>query len=298
MPKPPRRQKSSLSVQPAAKPAWKAAVFITGVSSGIGKALALQLLRDGYFVMGTVRRPEDGGYLTAAGGMPLVLDVTDHHRIPKIAAQVKASLAGLAGLPLTALVNNAGLSTCASWEDMTMDELRRQLDVNFFGAVEITKAFLPMIRSGHGRIMVISSTSVRLPLALMGAYCASKYALEAFAVTLRQELLGDRIPVICIQPGPIQTPIFEKTRRDLKTLHAGKVQSGFYGPFLKRSQELEATGLKPEYIAERLARILHKPKPPLRAMISRDAWFNVLIPRLPQRLIDFVVYRYLFSDRA
>jgi NAD(P)-dependent dehydrogenase (short-subunit alcohol dehydrogenase family) len=269
------------------------AAFITGVSSGIGRALALQLMQNGYLVFGTVRKPADGVFLKNAGGIPLVLDVTDSKRIPQTLRRVQ-TLLGKA--PLKFLINNAGLSTCVSWEDMSQAELRHQFDVNFFSAVEITQCFLPLLRAGRGRVVLMSSTSARLPNALMGAYCASKCALEAFAVTLRQELLPEGIPVICLQPGPVQTRIFQRTRDDLKTGHPEALRSGYYEKFLAFSRKLEQDGLTPETAARRIAALITSRHPPLRAVVARKAWFAYVLPWLPQRIFDAGTCRALLPD--
>ena len=267
----------------------RGAVLITGVSSGIGKALALQLLRDGYRVLGTVRKKSDGEYLRKAGGVPLRLDVTEHKRLPAAVRRVRSLLGSL---PLAALVNNAGLSLCGSWEHLSLDEVRAQFEVNFFSVVAVTRAFLPLIRSGRGRILLISSTSARFPFGLMGAYASSKSALEAFAITLRQELYSERIPVICLQPGPTKTLIFEKARRAIRHHHPREIANGYYDPLQKLSCELEQGGLAPEVAAGRIAKILQKPHPPLRAVISSYAAFDHLVPLIPQRVIDFFVNRW------
>jgi NAD(P)-dependent dehydrogenase (short-subunit alcohol dehydrogenase family) len=278
-------------MQPSdAKTATPGAALLTGVSSGLGQALALQLLRDGYTVLGTVRKKSDGVYLEKAGGIPLVCDVTLAARLPGLLRQVKQRLGTI---PLKLLVNNAGTSVCAAWEHMRLDEVRAQLDVNFFGAVGITQAFLPLIKSGRGRIAVISSTAFRLPVAYMGAYCASKFALEAFALTLRQELYGERIPVICLEPGPMQTRIFNGTRARLQRLHARELAGGAYDRFMHYSQTMEQGGLTPAAAAAKIARVLQKSRPPLRAVISKAPWFDALVPWLPQRWLDFFIYRLL-----
>lgn len=264
------------------------AVFITGVSSGVGQALALQLLKEGNLVLGTVRKKSDGQTLSDAGGIPILWDVTDHKRLPSVVRQVKAYLGRR---PLTALINNAGLSVCAAWEHMSLQEIRYQFEVNFFSVVALTQAFLPLLKPGPGRILLMSSISARLPLGLMGAYCASKIALEAFAITLRQELYTDRIPVICIQLGTTQTRIFDRTRNDLQRLHPREMARGDYDRFCQLSHKIEQDGLLPEVAARKILKILKKPKPPLRALVSKMFWFDFLAPKVPQRFIDFLVNR-------
>ncbi len=289
----PRSVQTSRSIKTADRSHGGA--FITGVSSGLGRALALRLLGEGYRVFGTVRKPADGRFLKDAGGFPLRLDVTHTAAISRIVHQVQTQLGSL---PLKFIINNAGLSTCVSWEDMTTQELRYQFDVNFFSAVEITRQFLPLIRQGHGRIVVVSSTSARLPNALMGAYCSSKTALETFALTLRQELRPENIPVICLQPGPIQTKIFKHTRDDLETAHPEAIKSGYYEKFLAFSRKLEQDGLTAEEAARRMVQKITAPRPPYKTVIAKSAWFAYLLPWLPQPWFDEGVCRSLLPDEG
>ncbi|NTV51918.1 MAG: SDR family NAD(P)-dependent oxidoreductase [Candidatus Firestonebacteria bacterium] len=271
-------------------PPPRGAALITGVSSGLGKALALQLIQDGFWVLGTVRRKSDGGYLAKAGGLPLLFDVTDVRGLPALARRVKARLGNV---PLKLLVNNAGTSVCAAWEHMSLEEVRDQFEVNFFGAVAFTQAFLPLLKAGKGRLALISSTAARLPVAFMGAYCASKFALEAYALTLRQELYLERIPVICLEPGPMQTRIFAGTRANLQRRHAPELARGVYDRFLQHSHLMEQGALTVAEAAEKMARLLQKKCPPLRAVVSKAPWFDLLVPRLPQRWLDYFIARLL-----
>jgi NAD(P)-dependent dehydrogenase (short-subunit alcohol dehydrogenase family) len=209
--------------------------------------------------------------------------------------QVKSRLGKI---PLKLLVNNAGTSVCVAWEHMKLEEVKAQMDVNFFGAVGVTMAFLPLLRAGHGRIALISSTAFRLPVAFMGAYCASKFALEAFALTLRQELYGEGISVICLEPGPVQTRIFDGTRTHLKRLHPSEVANGAYERFLHQSHVMERGGLLPAVAAAKIARILQKPRLPLRAVVSKAPWFDALMPLVPQRWLDYFIHRVLAPTPA
>jgi NAD(P)-dependent dehydrogenase (short-subunit alcohol dehydrogenase family) len=197
----------------------KKSVVITGVSSGFGQAAAAELLGRGYCVYGSVRRAEDAEKVTAMlnspGFTPLLFDVTDHGAIDEAASWLTGELGdgGLAGL-----VNNAGVAPLGPLEHTPVAELRQVFDVNVFGVMAVTQAFLPLLKRGPagqgspaGRIINISSTSGIITFPMVGAYSASKYALESLNDALRRELDRYGIKVIAIEPGSIRTPIWDKT---------------------------------------------------------------------------------------
>jgi NAD(P)-dependent dehydrogenase (short-subunit alcohol dehydrogenase family) len=186
------------------------AVVITGASTGIGRACALELDRRGFHVFAGVRAESAGEALRAAASSrltPLLLDVTVADAIAAAAAQV-AAVVGESGI--VGLVNNAGIAVPGPLELLPIDALRRQLEVNVIGQVAVTQAFLPLLRKARGRVVNISSINGGLAVPYMGAYSASKFALEAVTDTLRVELRHWGIGVSSIEPGAIATPIWEK----------------------------------------------------------------------------------------
>ena len=191
------------------------AALITGVSSGIGLAIAEDLLQRGYQVFGSVRRSADAeGLVKQWGGafVPLVFDVTDAKTLPQAVAQAEKVLGGR---KLAGLVNNAGIGLNGPLLHQPMSEIRQMFEVNVFGTLEVTRAFLPLLRSqgeGHrpGRIVNISSASGWITAPFMGAYSASKHALEALTQALRRELKIYGIEVSSIAPGFVRSRIFEK----------------------------------------------------------------------------------------
>ena len=159
--------------------------MITGASTGIGRATALGLAASGWTVLAGVRKTADGEALRAGGGervIPLQLDVTDPEQIEQAAERVGELAPG----GLDALVNNAGSAVGGPLELISMDDLRRQFDVNFFGHVAVTQALIPALRRAHGRIVLISSVGGLLTTPYLAPYHASKYALEAAANSLRR----------------------------------------------------------------------------------------------------------------
>src|SRR3990172_7462174 len=186
------------------------AVVVTGASTGIGEACALRMDKLGWRVFAGVRNEADAQRLRqeASGQLtPIMLDVTDQAQIEAAAKTVGDAL-GEAGL--SGLVNNAGVSVPGPLEFLPIDELRRQLEVNVSGQIAVTQASLPLLRRGHGRIVNIGSISGKLSTPLMGAYCASKFAMEALTDALRQELRPWGIDVAIVEPGNINTPIWQK----------------------------------------------------------------------------------------
>lgn len=185
-------------------------VLITGCSSGIGQACALDLAARGWHVLAGVRRAEDGQRLQERGGerlRPVMLDVTDHAALPDLIRQLPEIL-GARGLD--GLVNNAGIVTPGPLELLPVDAFRHQLEVNVLGPHALTQALLPLLRQAAGRIVLVGSISGSITPPHMGAYAASKHALEALADALRIELHSWRIRVAMVQPDSVDTPIWNK----------------------------------------------------------------------------------------
>jgi NAD(P)-dependent dehydrogenase (short-subunit alcohol dehydrogenase family) len=188
------------------------AVVITGSSTGIGAACALELDRRGFRVLAGVRSQADGQRLRAGASdwlTPLPIDVTDAQSIES-AAHAAADLLGGAGL--AGLVNNAGIVVTGPLEILPIDQLRRQLEVNVIGPIAVTQAFLPLLRACRGRIVNMGSISGSLAAPYLGPYAASKFALEALSDALRMELRNWGIAVSIIEPSAVETPIWEKGR--------------------------------------------------------------------------------------
>lgn len=270
-------------------------VLITGVSSGIGLDCARLLIEQGYQVIGSVRRSEDGARvreLLGADFFPLLLDVTDCAALPAAVREVEARV-GAAGL--AALVNNAGIaSPCGPLLLQPLAEVRSLFETNLFGLLALTQAFLPLLgaRRGHagpaGRLINISSLAGRLATPLTGAYAASKHALEAVTDALRVELGIYGIEVVAIEPGPIRTPIWAKAQPDpryrdsdyaapmqaLQQLLAGHAQQG--APVAQVSRALLSA----------LQAVRPKPRYPLRRI-----WY--LVPLLPRRWLDRLLAKKL-----
>jgi len=268
-------------------------VLITGASKGIGRATALHLDRLGWQVFAGVRQDKDADALRRDGSerlVPLLLDVTDGAAIRAAAWQVEqAAPHGLDGL-----VNNAGIVVAGPLEIVPLDEFRRQLEVNTVGALAVTQGFLPQIHEAGGRIVNVSSINGRVATPFAGAYAASKFALEAASDALRMELRHFGIPVVVVQPGAIQTPIWATAKARAEKNLARMGGGGRYAKIIRRL--LDRSGGPPRHAipAERVARVIHRAlttrRPRARYLVGWDAragaWLRWLAPdRLMDRLI-------------
>ena len=195
-------------------------VVITGVSSGIGLATAEELIERGYRVFGSVRKQADGDRLRERLGSrfsPLLFDVTDDASLAEAAMQVRAAVGdrGLQGL-----INNAGIAPNGPLMHATKEEVRRTFEINVFGVLSVTQAFLPLLGARRdcphppGRIVNLSSISGGVTFPLVAVYAMSKHAVEALSDGLRRELSIYGIEVSAVEPGSIKTAIWDKVMSD------------------------------------------------------------------------------------
>lgn len=176
-------------------------ILITGASSGIGYETAELLANQGYKVYGAARRLNKMEPLKAFGVIPIEMDVTDE---ASMAAGVQAVLEAEGRIDV--LVNNAGYGYLGAVENVSMEEARKQLDVNVFGLARLTQLVLPGMREqGSGRIINVASIAGRVTFGFASWYCVSKYAVEAFSDALRMEVKPFGIDVVLIEPGGIKT---------------------------------------------------------------------------------------------
>ncbi|AHC23359.1 MULTISPECIES: SDR family NAD(P)-dependent oxidoreductase [Mycobacteriaceae] len=180
-------------------------VLVTGAGRGIGRVIAEQLAVAGWDVIAGVRNTVDGAMLTATHPQRIssvILDITDAEHIAALDAALPARL--------DAVVNNAGIVVAGPVETVTADQWRKQLEVNVIGQLAVTQAVLPRLRGSQGRVLFISSVNGRLSTPMVGAYAASKFALEAAADALRMELRPWSIPVVLIEPAQTDTDMWRR----------------------------------------------------------------------------------------
>ncbi len=266
---------------------------ITGASTGIGRAIARSLIDNGWRVFGSVRKPEDAETLRQGLGenfTSLIFDVTDFTAIREASATVSDALEGRT---LNALVNNAGIAVAGPLRHIPLEEVHRQFDVNIFGVVRVTQAFLPMLgadpvfKGPPGRIINMSSVAGKIASPILGPYAMSKHALEAFSDSLRRELLMHGIDVITVGPGAIKTPIWAKADDIDVAPYKDTEYYGVIQNMRKMLQEVGDNGLEPAKVGDLALRILTTDKPKTRYAIMKNQFVMwTLLRALPQRMID------------
>ena len=272
------------------------AVVITGTSTGIGAACALRLADAGFSVFAGVRREADAEALaqqTSGELTPLLIDITDAGMIAA-AVETVARVVGDRGI--AGLVNNAGIVRPGPLEFQPMADFRNQLEVNLFGHVAVTQAFLPLIRQGKGRLVNVGSIGGRLVLPLHGAYSASKFAMEAVTDAFRLELRQWNIHVSLVDPGGSASAIFGKTIAAIDEMEQGLHDRGIdlYDDDIASVRALvEKTAdeaAPADKVAKAVANALTAKKPKTRYLAGKDARAVALMAKtLPDHLKDIAV---------
>jgi NAD(P)-dependent dehydrogenase (short-subunit alcohol dehydrogenase family) len=250
----------------------------------------------GWRVLAGVRREEDAEALRAAASerlVPLMLDVTDEGQIAAAAERIGGEV-GEAGLD--GLVNNAGINLSGPLETISLDDFRRQIAVNLTAQVAVTQPLLASLRRARGRIVFVSSIGGRMALPFNGPYHAAKFGLEAVADSLRQELRPWQMPVVVIQPGAIDTPMWERGVRSIGE-RAPAEQDSLYGERIARAKGLAmkvaSHGIAPDKVATAIERALTVRRPRTRYLVGLDARGQALLRSLlPDRAFDSVLARF------
>ena len=251
---------------------------VTGASSGIGRATALCLAAEGQHVFAGVRRDADGAALHDAARdgelTPVRLDVTDPEQI----AEARELVAGhVGGAGLSGLVDNAGIGMVWPLELVPLDAVRQQFEVNVFGQLAVTQAFLPLLRRARGRVVVIGSIGDRLTMPFAGVLCASKAALASLAEALRQELAPWDVGVVLIEPASIHTEAVDKLERDARRAvesfppDGRELYQDAYQRMVAAFAAGEREGSSPEVVAEVVATALTARRPRARYLVGKDA---------------------------
>lgn len=269
-------------------------ILITGASTGIGYGAARQFIQRGYTVFGSVRTQTDADRLRTELGenfVPLPFDVTDAAALAKAVQEVDERLAGNG---LGGLINNAGIAIGGPLQEQPMDVFRQHFDVNVFGLLAVTQAFLPLLgtRNDHpvqpGRIQNISSVNGQVAIPFMGAYVGSKHAVEGLSHSLRREVSRFGIGVVIVGPGAVKTPIWSKG------MNIDRYKNSTYFPamqrFLKQAEASEQSGFSIDYLGEQIVRIHETPRPRVRYALVPKKLTNWILPRLlPARVLDWIL---------
>ncbi len=268
---------------------------VTGSSSGIGLLTVVELAREGFRVVATMRDVGRSGRLEEAAQKAGVrdrievrqLDVTNFEAIPGAVDAIVHD-----HRRLDVLVNNAGFSSAGFVEDTRVEELRQQMETNFFGAVAMTKAVLPVMRQQRsGHIVQITSVGGRSPAPMLSSYSASKFALEGWSEALRMEVHSLGIRVVLVEPGAYDTDIWERNLRLSKDAldpnSPNKERSQRFAAFVKGRAAKRRDARE---VAQVIALVVNDPNPKLRYLVGPDArmqiWFRRLTPwRMYERIM-------------
>ncbi len=281
----------------------KKIVLITGATAGIGREAALHLALRGHHVIATGRREAALAELRteaeARGGRidTVRLDVTNESSIREAREMVDRLTDGYG---VDVLINNAGYGLAAPLVEATDRDLRAQFDTNVFGLMAVTRAFVPpMMARRTGRVVNVASIGGRITLPLMGAYHATKYAVEALSDALRNELAPFGVRVAIVEPGPIRTEFIERLN---ETALPYRQESSPYAGVLERAEEIErrtmamATGPAP--VARAIARAVESRRPSARYVAPFSSAVMLTVLRMmPTPVADWLL-RALFGLRG
>ncbi|MBL1077476.1 SDR family oxidoreductase [Nocardia sp. 2] len=265
-------------------------VLVTGAARGIGKAISLRLAQDGWQVYAGVRNLSDGEALAAQDSRitPVLLDVTDAKHV--------AALDEVLPADLTAVVNNAGIVEDGPVELLDLDALRTQFEVNVFGALAVTQAVLPRLRSTRGRIVFISSLSGRIATPGTGAYNSSKFALEGLVDALRIELRPWGIRTSLVEPGPIDTDLWTGATQmvDDTIARLTPEQQALYGGHLRglrtMSERVPKITAPVETVVNDVGKALTASRPKARYVVGLAGKAQLIAASLtPTPVLDFVL---------
>jgi len=283
-------------IQPMPDNSIKTAL-ITGASSGIGEATALQLAELGYTVYAGARRMQRMSDLADRGIRTRALDVTDEATMVALVEDIISETGRI-----DVLVNNAGYGLYGALEDVPIEEARRQFEVNLFGLARLTQLVLPQMRAQRdGYVVNVSSMGGKIWEPLASWYHASKFAVEGLSDSLRVEVAAFGIKVVIIQPGTIRSEWSGIAADQLEATSANTPYAGqakIIGGALRAVDRMQlASG--PEVVAEAIAKAVQSPKPRTRYVVGGGARGILLAERiLPDRGFDrFIQLGYRFAGR-
>ena len=258
-------------------------ILITGTSSGIGKASAEYLSKQGHTVFGTSRYP--GSYPAPENYTMLQMDVTE---VDSIQATVNQIIDDKGKLDV--LINNAGFGLAGAIEHTSIDKAKEQFETNFFGTVRLIKSVLPIMRKqDSGLIINISSIGGIIGLPYQSMYSASKFAIEGLTESLYKELHCSKVKIIMIEPGDFKTGFTEK-----REISKNPNQSDAFQNTLHIIENDENSGQDPIMIGKLLNKIINNSNPKLRYTVGAfDQKLAVLLKRLlPNRLFDWIIMKH------
>jgi short-subunit dehydrogenase len=276
-------------------------VLVTGASTGLGLALAQQMIHeDEVFLILTARaashfRFSNASVFSAKNIWLRNLDITDHRQITELIEEVNQKLGGV-----DVLINNAGVTDRSTVEDSTDAYRQRQLDVNYLAPFELISQVLSLMRKKRsGRILNISSAGGFMAMPTMSAYSASKFALEGASESLWYEMKPWGIHVTLIIPGFINSEGFSNTTESIKCQDSLDDTQGTYHAHYTGMKNLISGQMGKSQssnisIAKKIVKVIKRKNPPLRIYVTFDAWLFFMLRKVcPPRLYFYIVYRLL-----
>ncbi|NOT84026.1 MAG: SDR family NAD(P)-dependent oxidoreductase [Methylococcaceae bacterium] len=271
-------------------------ILITGVSSGIGAAIAEASINNGHTVFGTVRNETDAARCQRQWGnlfVPLIADIRDADAIKAIFNTVQRTLINE---PLHILINNAGILKPAPLALQPITDIEEMLEVNVTSTIRVIQTFLPLIKTNAkktpSKIINISSISGQIAAPFLGGYTASKFAMEGFSNSLRRELMPLGIQVVIIAPGSVRTPIWSKASNP--NYFPGSLYEQPFKKFIASSLAEAEKGLQPTEIANLVADIINNKNPKIRYNPVPQKFANYYLPKLMSgKMLDRLLFKVL-----
>ncbi len=276
-------------------------ILVTGASSGIGRATAEYLARNGFHVYACARQETDLKSLGALENViSIKMDVTSAEEVTAAVKFVEGQGTGLFGL-----VNNAGLSFAGILIETPVEDIISLFAVNVFGMHRVTRAFFPLILEAKGRIVNISSGNGFFAYPFTGPYNMSKFSVEAYTETLRRELIFKDVKFILINPGQVKTPIWDKTVKkgmdDLERLRKDTRLPELidFGKVVAKNvmEGVQKNAIPPERIAEAIHEALIAEQPKLRYLVPNTRFQYKMMKLLPESSLDKMVKKQLEKMR-
>lgn len=282
-------------------------ILVTGASTGIGRACALQLASRGFSVWAGIRTPDEARSIEQARVdstieiRPIHLDVTDANSIRAAEQEIHSH----SDNGLCALVNNAGICVVGPVEFISLEAWQQQLDVNLFGVIAVTQIMLPLLRVGNGfpanrgaRIINVGSITGEVSTPLFGAYSASKFALRAMNDALRLELRPEGIHVCLIVPGTIQSEIWRKEKECVDAIGADSPARRRYGKLIDNVTGYvfgcAEAALPAKRVADAVERCITSSRPKIVYRVGWESYIGSFAKRfIPDRLFDFLLAQKL-----
>lgn len=263
-------------------------VLVTGASSGLGKEIALTLAQNGFKVFAGVRKQEDKAAIEALNPSieAVFIDVTKDESVNEAFEHIKSKTDSLYGL-----INNAGIAIAGPVECLPVDVIKKQFEVNVYGAIRTAQRFLPMI--DDGRIVNISSMSSFGFFPFISPYCASKRALDIFFNALLLECKKPDLKVISIKPGVVKTAIWDKSINECTKIldnipqEFHKKYEKEYGFLVKNARKNNDKGLEAKDIGALVLKVLTVKNPKLSYCVGFDSKMAELFSKLPLSVINF-----------